>query len=59
MFCVRRCAVTVISASVSVAASVLPVARSAADAPKDAPPKMAATAYEIFGFIVLSLDNRR
>src|SRR5439155_12911794 len=57
MLSVRRCAVTVISSSAPVAASVPPVAGSAAYAAQDEPPRMAATAYEIFEFIADPLDS--
>src|SRR2546421_5262914 len=57
MFSVRRCAVTVISSSAPVPASVPPVAGSAAYAAQDEPPRMAATAYEIFEFIADPLDS--
>src|ERR1700683_1040315 len=61
MFSVRRWAVTVISAMLSVdalvLASVLSAVGAAADAPKDVLPKIAATAYLIFEFIASSLQT--
>src|SRR5215468_6054776 len=50
MFSVRRCAVTVISASASDPVS-LPPAAGAAAAAAEVPLRIAATAYEIFEFI--------
>jgi hypothetical protein len=55
MLWLRRVAVTVISCSASEELSVLLAAGSAAHAPKDALPKIAAIAKESFEFIVIPL----
>jgi hypothetical protein len=59
MFSVRRCAVTVTSISASLGASpaaLVSAARATGIAAQEAPLRMAATAYEIFEFIVRSLQ---
>src|SRR5215469_11607612 len=53
MFSVRRCAVTITSVMPSLAVVSVLVACSCARAATEVPPRMAATAYEIFDFIGL------
>src|SRR5262249_3028817 len=55
---VRRCAVTMTSVIPSLVDSLVPAACSCAGAATEAPPRMAATAYEIFDFIRCLPQNR-
>src|SRR5580704_4517177 len=61
MLSLRRCAVTVISTSpsewVSVLVTVVSAACTTAEAPQEAPARMAATAHEIFEFIAAPLEE--
>src|SRR5215472_16436831 len=57
IFSVRRCAVTMTSAIPSLVDSLVLGVCSCAEAATAVPPRMAATAYEIFDFICLPLPK--